>query len=349
MLPAEVLEQVRRDLPVWNGLGFSAMEISHRSPEFSALLDRIDADLRELMRIPYDYSVLFIQGGATLQFSMIPMNLLHEGEKADYLTTGAWSQKAIGEAKRASKGVQEAASGAADNYLALPERKDWKLDPDAVYLHYVHNETISGLMFPDMPQCDVPLVADLSSCILSTDLDVSRFGLVYAGLQKNMGPPGLAMVAMSPELLERCHTDLPDMLSYSAYARNRSILNTPPTFTCYVLSLVLNWVREQGGVAAMQKRNTEKAQMLNEVIDQSALYSNPIRQGQRSMTNVAFTLADPELDEQFLAGAEERRLLNLRGHRSVGGMRASIYNGMPIEGVVALRDFMQDFEQSWQG
>lgn len=348
MLPDAVLEQVRTDVPSWDGRGFTAMEISHRSADFTALLDRMECDLRELMRIPDDYSVLFIQGGATLQFSMIPMNLLHQGESADYLTTGAWSQKAIKEARKASRGINEACNGESSNYMSLPERDSWQLDEKASYVHYVHNETISGLCFPEIPQVQAPLVADLSSCILATELDAGRFGIIYAGVQKNIGPPGMAVVVMAPEFLERSDKNLPDMLAYRAYARNRSVMNTPPTFTCYVTSLVLAWVKMQGGVSVMEKQNRDKSGQLYDFIDNSELYANPLLHGQRSLCNVAFTLQDPALEESFLAEAEQRGLINLRGHRSVGGMRASIYNAMPLEGVHALMEFMQDFEQRWQ-
>lgn len=348
MLPAEVLEQVKKDLPVWNGLGYSAMEISHRSAEFSALLDQIESDLRSLMRIPDDYSVLLVQGGATLQFSLLPMNLLHGRETADYLTTGSWSSKAFKEARKANSNVHEAATGAQHNFMSLPERDEWQLSPEAVFLHYVHNETIAGLMFPSIPDVDVPVISDLSSCILSLDMDVSRMGAFYAGVQKNMGPAGLAVLVMAPELLERCRDNLPDMLSYRAYARNRSILNTPPTFTCYVLGLVLRWVSERGGVKVMHRNTVAKSDLLYGLIDQSELYANPIQKSARSITNIAFTLADPALDEKFLQQAERRSLVSLKGHRSVGGMRASLYNGMPMEGVQALHDFMLEFERDWQ-
>ena len=348
MLPTEVVEQVREDLPTWGDRGYSAMEVSHRSPDFAALLESIETDLRELMQVPDDYSVLLIQGGATLQFSMLPMNVLHPGESADYLTTGSWSKKAFAEASLTGTGVREAVNGKDSNYLAIPPESEWQLDADARYLHYVHNETITGLMFPEIPQVETPLVADLSSCILTANLDISRLSMAYAGVQKNMGPAGLAVVVISPELLESANRKLPEMLSYSAYARNHSLLNTPPTFTCYVLSLMLQWVKSRGGVSAVEAVNRDKAERLYRMIDQSQLYDNPVQRDARSLSNVAFTLADSSLDEQFLEEAERAGLASLRGHRSVGGMRASIYNGMPLEGVLALLDFMQDFEQRWQ-
>lgn len=348
-IPAAVVEQVRKDLPSWSGLGYSTMEVSHRQADFVRLMETLEEDLRFLMRIPDDYSVILVQGGATLQFSMLPMNLLTNSASADYLVTGSWSEKAYKEASLAAPNrASLVATNKGTNFLCMPERDEWQLNPKAKYLHYTHNETISGLMFAEPPKVSVPLVSDISSCILAMPLKASDFGMMYACTQKNMGPAGIAVVIISPELLRQCRQDLPGMLSYPSYVQTRSLQNTPPTFTCYVLSLCLKWVRAQGGVAAMQEINCDKARRLYDMIDASDFYQNPIAKESRSICNVAFTLADASLDDTFLAEAREQGLANLRGHRTVGGMRASIYNAMPLEGVLKLLQFMESFEQRWQ-
>lgn len=348
-LPVEVVEQVRKDLPSWSGLGYSTMEVSHRQVDFVRLMDSLEEDLRFLMRIPDDYSVVLVQGGASLQFSMLPMNLLGDGTSADYLVTGTWSEKAYKEASLAApNGIALAATGKDDNFLSIPDRESWRLNPQAKYLHYTHNETIAGLMFASPPKVKVPLVSDISSCILSLPLRVSDFGMLYACTQKNMGPAGIAVAIIAPEMLRQCRQDLPSMLSYPSYVQSRSLQNTPPTFTCYVLALCLQWVRVRGGVSAMEEINRDKAQRLYEMIDASDFYANPIPKPSRSICNVAFTLANPALDDKFLAEAGEQGLANLRGHRTVGGMRASIYNAMPLEGVLKLLQFMEGFERRWR-
>jgi phosphoserine aminotransferase len=341
-LPVEVLEQARDELTDWHGSGMSVMEISHRSKAFMAVAAEAEADLRELLVIPGDYKVLFMQGGATAQFSAIPMNLARPDASTDYVNTGSWSKKALGEARHYCK-VNVAADGAASNYTSVPARADWKLTPGAAYLHYTPNETIGGVEFPFVPQVDAPLVADMSSTILSRPIDVSRFGLIYAGAQKNIGPSGLSVVIVREQLLGHAREGTPGVWNYQAVADDGSMLNTPPTFAWYLSGLVFKWLKRQGGLAAMAERNRAKAELLYSTIDQSGFYRNPVDPACRSWMNVPFVLAKPALDKTFVAEAGEAGMTNLAGHRSVGGMRASLYNATPIDAVRALTEFMREF------
>jgi phosphoserine aminotransferase len=341
-LPTDVLERAKRELADWHQTGMSIMEMSHRSDDFVGVADKAEADLRTLMGIPSNYKVLFLQGGASLQFSAIPLNLLGAGQTADYIDTGIWSQKAIEEARRFGN-VNVAASSKANGFTQVPAQADWRLTDGAAYLHYTPNETIGGLQYDFIPQVDVPLVADYSSSILSEPLDVSKFGLIYAGAQKNIGPAGLTIVIVRDDLIGNAQAGIPALMDYAAQAKNGSMINTPPTFGWYLAGLVFEWLLEQGGVEAMQRQNHQKAELLYGYIDQSGFYANPIAKPNRSIMNVPFTLADSALDKAFLAESEAAGLLNLAGHRSVGGMRASIYNAVALDGVQALVSFMQDF------
>jgi phosphoserine aminotransferase len=346
-LPVEVLEQARDEIPDWQGSGMSVMEVSHRSKAFVAVAGQAEADLRELLAVPADYKVLFVQGGATAQFSAIPLNLSAAGASADYLNTGQWSKKAIAEARR-YLGVNVVADEKASNYSTVPDAAALEFDPAAAYVHYTPNETIGGVEFPYVPDVgDVPLVADMSSTVLSRPLDVGRFGLVYAGAQKNIGPSGITVVIVREDLLGRARPETPTILDYKAVADAESMLNTPPTFGWYMAGLVFQWLKRQGGLEVMAERNRAKAAFLYEAIDASAFYANPVDHSCRSWMNVPFTLAKPELEKTFVAEAAQAGLANLEGHRSVGGMRASLYNAMPMEGVQALVSFMADFERRY--
>ena len=344
-LPLEVLEQARDELTDWRGSGMSVMEVSHRSKAFTAVAQEAESTLRSLLSIPSGYKVLFLQGGATGQFAAIPMNLTAPGAVADYVNTGAWSKKAIGEAKRLQVKANVAGDEAASSYTTVPDQGSLALTPGAAYLHYTPNETIGGVEFPYVPQAGagVPLVADMSSTILSRPIDVSKFGLIYAGAQKNIGPSGLCVVIVREDLLGKARPVTPSVWDYQAMAADGSMLNTPPTFGWYVAGLVLNWVRAQGGVEAMAARNRAKAELLYRTIDESGFFRNPVAKSCRSWMNVPFTLARPQLEQTFLTEAKTAGLVSLEGHRSVGGMRASIYNAVPLEGVQALVAFMKDF------
>ncbi|TVP59816.1 MAG: 3-phosphoserine/phosphohydroxythreonine transaminase [Halomonadaceae bacterium] len=345
VLPEEVLAWARNDLLDWQGRGLSVMEMSHRSDEFMGIAHQAEQDLRQLLAIPANYRVLFMQGGASSQFATVPLNLLSEGGHADYVDTGIWSQKGIAEGRRFGD-VAEVASARDNGYTAVPDPDQWVLRPGADYLHITPNETIGGLAYPAIPDLgDCPLVADLSSAILSEPLDVSRFGLIYAGAQKNIGPAGLTLVIIREDLIKPMSDCTPAMMSYAIADKNGSMYNTPPTYAWYLAGLVFQWLKQHGGLQAMATLNQRKAGKLYGAIDNSDFYNNPIRPDCRSLMNVPFTLADESLNKAFLAGAEERRLLNLNGHRSVGGMRASIYNAMPEAGVDALIDYMADFEK----
>lgn len=346
MLPEPVLERAREELLDWQGSGMSVMEMSHRGAHFSQIAKASETLLRELLGIPEDYHCLFLQGGATGQFAAIPMNLLGSRRKMSYVVTGSWSKKALAEAKRYGE-VQIAATSEADKFTTIPELATWQIDPEAAYLHYTANETIGGVEFPFVPEVDLPLVTDMSSNLLSRPVDVSRFGLIYAGAQKNMGPAGITVVIVRKDLVREPLPGTPSIWDYRQQAEEGSMLNTPPTYNWYLLGLVLEWLREQGGVAAIEKRNLEKAKLLYQAIDASDFYHNPVDPRYRSRMNVPFVLADPALDAVFLQEAEACGLVNLKGHRSVGGMRASIYNAMPIEGVRALVNFMQEFERRY--
>lgn len=344
VLPEEVLQTAAAEMLDWHGSGQSVMEMSHRGKEYMAIHAKAEADLRELMDIPSNYKVLFLQGGATLQFTMVPLNLLRGKASADYINTGEWSKKAIKEAKLLG-GVNVAASGADGNFTAVPAESTWKLDPAAAYVHLCMNETIGGVEFNWLPKTgDVPLVADISSCFLSRKVDVSKFGLLYGGAQKNIGPAGLTIVIVRDDLLGLTPANTAQMLDYKIQADNDSMLNTPPTYAIYIAGLVFDWLKRNGGIAAIEAKNVAKARLLYDYIDQSKLYRNPVALADRSRMNVPFTLIDDKLDKPFLDGAEKAGLLQLKGHRSVGGMRASIYNAMPIEGVQALVDYMRAFE-----
>ncbi|MEC7545516.1 MAG: 3-phosphoserine/phosphohydroxythreonine transaminase [Pseudomonadota bacterium] len=342
-LPTAVLERAGGELADWHGTGMSIMEMSHRSKEFVSVAEKAEQDLRDLMSIPDNYKVLFMQGGASSQFTMIPMNLLRGGSKADYINTGQWSSKAIKEAKRFCE-VNVAASTEGNNFTSAPSQAELNLSPDAAYVHYTPNETIGGVEFDYVPDTGgVPLVADYSSSILSEAIDVSKFGLIYAGAQKNIGPAGLCVVIVREDLLGNTIAGTPTMFDYKVAADNGSMYNTPPTYSWYLAGLVFEWLKEQGGVEAMAELNRRKAEKLYGFIDTNDFYANPVAKNNRSRMNVPFTLADAALDKTFLAESEQAGLMNLAGHRSVGGMRASIYNAVPEDGVDALIAFMADF------
>ncbi|MHB1565393.1 MAG: 3-phosphoserine/phosphohydroxythreonine transaminase [Acidiferrobacter sp.] len=346
VLPQAVLQTVQSELVDWHGSGMSVMEMSHRGKEFLAIAAQAEATLREIMGIPASYKVLFLQGGASLQFAMVPINLLRGHHTADYINTGEWSKKAIGQA-RLFCNVHVAASSEADHFQSIPSRDTWLLDPAAAYVHYTPNETIGGVEFPFVPDTgEVPLVADMSSTILSRPIDVSRFGLIYAGAQKNIGPSGLTLVIVREDLLGSVLPGMPTMLDYKIHADNDSMYNTPPTFPIYVAGLVFEWLKAQGGLAAMARINERKARLLYGIIEgSSGFYVCPVKVDCRSWMNVPFVLADTALDKPFMAESVAAGLLQLKGHRSVGGMRASIYNAMPEAGVHVLGEFMKDFQR----
>jgi phosphoserine aminotransferase len=344
-LPLEVLQQVSAELTDWRGSGMSVMEISHRSKEFIGVAQEAESVLRELLAVPANYKVLFLQGGATGQFAAIPLNLTTAESTVDYVNTGAWSKKAIGEAKRLVK-VNVAADEAASSYCTVPEQGTLKLTRGAAYVHYTPNETIGGVEFPYVPETNgAPLVADMSSTILSRPIDVSKFALIYGGAQKNIGPSGLCVVIVREDLVGKARPGTPSIWDYKAMADEGSMVNTPPTFGVYFAGLVFKWLKGIGGLQAMADRNRAKADLLYRTIDDSGFYRNPVSHTARSWMNVPFTLAKPELDKTFLAEAKAAGLTNLEGHRSVGGMRASIYNAMPLAGVQALTAFMRDFQR----
>ena len=344
-LPLEVLQQAREELTDWQGSGMSVMEVSHRGKAFIAVAEEAEALLRELLAVPASYKVLFLQGGGSGQFAGVPMNLAAPESTVDYINTGAWSKKALGEAKRYAK-VNVAADEAASNYTTVPEQSALKLTPNAAYVHYTPNETIGGVEFPYIPQTgSVPLVADMSSSILSQPIDVSKWGVIYASAQKNIGPSGLVVVIVRDDLIGKARPNTPSILDYKEMAANGSMSNTPPTFAWYLAGLVFKWVKDRGGLKWMGERNRTKAAKLYAAIDSSGFYRNPVAKPCRSIMNVPFTLPNPELDKTFLAEAKAAGLTYLDGHRSVGGMRASIYNAMPPEGVDALIGFMKEFQR----
>jgi len=343
-LPTEVLEQAQADLLDYQGKGMSLMEMSHRSEDVVAVSQQAIADFRQLMGISDDYEVLYMQGGATAQFAAIPLNLLGKNNKVDFIDTGMWSAKAIKEAKRYAD-VHLAASTAEQKYSDRPSQDQLQLRSDAAYLHYTPNETIGGVEFDYIPESDAPLVADFSSSILSQPIDVNRYGLIYAGAQKNIGPSGMAWVIVRKDLLDQARAECPTLMNYEANIKADSMLNTPPSFSVYLCGLVFKWLLAKGGPEAMAELNATKAKTLYDFIDANGFYQNPIAPQARSRMNVPFTLANPELDKVFVKEAEAAGLSNLAGHRSVGGMRASIYNAMPLAGVEALVSFMADFEK----
>ena len=344
-LPQAVLEQARDELVNWRGSGMSVMEMSHRGKEYMSIHAEAEADLRELLGIPANYKVLFLQGGASSQFAMVPMNLLRGKTSADYLNTGEWSKKAIKEAKKFAD-VSIVASSEDKNFTYAPAQDAWQLDPNAAYVHYTPNETIGGVEIFWTPETgSVPLVADMSSNILSRPVDVAKFGLIYAGAQKNIGPAGLTIVIVREDLLGETLKGTPTMFDYKIAADNDSMYNTPPTFAIYIAGLVFKWLRAKGGLAAMEKENIAKAALLYDFLDTSEFFISPVARENRSRMNVPFTLKNTDLDEEFLKRAKARGMIQLKGHRSVGGMRASIYNAMPIEGVKTLVELMREFEK----
>ena len=344
-LPLAVLEQARAELLDWQGSGASVMELSHRGKAFVAVAAQAEQDLRDLLAIPSHYRVLFVQGGATLQFAAIPLNLAPPGSVVDYAVTGNWSEKAVGEAKRYAE-VNIVANSAATKFTTIPAPSTWKMSKNAAYLHYVANETVFGVEFHDVPSVsDAPLVTDMSSNILSRPIDVSRFGVIYAGAQKNVGPAGLAIVIVREDLLGRARKETPGAIDFKTMAANDSMWNTPPTLSWYIAGLVFEWLQQQGGLESVGKLNERKAKKLYAAIDGSGFYKNPVEKSARSWMNVPFTLADPKLDEAFLKESKAAGLTNLKGHRVVGGMRASLYNAMPEAGVDALIAFMADFQK----
>lgn len=347
VLPHEVLVQAREELLDWRGTGMSVMEMSHRGKDFMDIAAQAEADLRDLMSIPKNYKVLFLQGGATLQFAMVPLNLLGGKVSADYVNTGIWSKKAIDEASKFCH-VNEIATSADKNFTYAPALKSWKLNKDAAYVHYTPNETIGGVEFGWVPQVgDVPLVADMSSNILSRPYDVSRFGLIYAGAQKNIGPAGLTLVIVRDDLIGLADPRLPTMMNYKTHADNDSMYNTPPTYGMYMAGLVFQCLKRNGGVAQMEKANIAKAKLLYEAIDGSdGFYVCPVAQADRSRMNVPFVTANAATDAEFVKQADARGLMQLKGHKLAGGMRASIYNAMPLEGVQALVEFMREFARN---
>ncbi|MDH3406338.1 MAG: 3-phosphoserine/phosphohydroxythreonine transaminase [Gammaproteobacteria bacterium] len=344
VLPEEVLKQAQAELLDWHGSGMSVMEMSHRGKEFIAIAEMAEASLRELMNIPANYKVLFLQGGATAQFAMVPINLLRGKKSADYVNTGEWSKKAIKEARKFCS-VNVAATSESTNFSTVPPQQEWKLGLDAAYLHYTPNETIGGVEFGFVPQSgNVPLVADMSSTILSRPVDVTKFGIIYAGAQKNIGPAGLTIVIVREDLIGGAAANTPSMFDYKVHADSASMNNTPPTYAWYIAGLVFDWLKKKGGLKAMAEINQRKAEKLYAFIDASGgFYKNPVEKQSRSWMNVPFTLKDSALDEPFLKGTKAAGLVQLKGHRSVGGMRASIYNAMPEAGIDALINYMQDF------
>ena len=344
-IPEPVLEEVRSELLEWGNAGMSIMEMSHRSSIFDEVASNAKQDFIELLNIPDEYDVLFLQGGATHQFSMVPLNFSSQEDSADYLVSGAWSKKAIVEGQKYSK-INIVASSEADNFTHAPDSKLWNLDSNAKYFHYAPNETIQGVAIHQPPDIDVPIVADMSSVILSEPIDVSKFSLIYAGAQKNIGPAGLTIVIIQKEMFEKENSSNSNILRYSQHSKNNSMLNTPPTFAWYMAGKVFKWLKSEGGLEVICKKNYFKANTLYQYIDESNFFSNPVAVENRSIMNIPFILADNNLDTLFIEQAEQNGLLNLKGHRSLGGMRASIYNAMPIEGVHDLIEFMKDFEKT---
>ena len=342
-LPESVLRTAADEMLDWHGSGMGVMEMSHRGKEFISIADEAQALLRELLAVPANYKVLFMQGGAIAENAIVPMNLLRGKAGADYIDTGEWSKKSIKEAKKYGR-VNVAASAEATGYTSIPERASWKLDPDAAYVHICSNETIGGVQYHAAPDVgSVPLVADMSSDILSKPIDVSKYGLIYAGAQKNVGPSGLTIVIVRDDLIGQALPATPSAFDYKTVADNDSMYNTPPTYAIYIAGLVFKWLKDQGGLAGMARHNAAKAALLYDYLDTTRFYKAPVAREARSLMNVPFKLHDEALDGAFLKGAEAQGMVQLKGHKSVGGMRASIYNAMPLAGVAALVDFMRDF------
>ena len=345
VLPVEVLEQARDEMLDWHGSGMSVMEMSHRGKEFISIHAQAEKDVRELLNIPSNYKVLFMQGGAIGENAIVPMNLLRGRKSIDFVNTGEWSKKSIKEAKKYAA-VNVAASGESDNFASIPERSSWKLDPSAAYVHICSNETIGGVQYHFTPDTgDVPLVADMSSDILSRPVDVAKYGLIYGGAQKNMGPAGVTLVVVREDLIGQALPITPSAFDFKQQAENDSMYNTPPTYAIYIAGLVFQWIKKQGGLAAMETHNRKKAAVLYDYLDSTKFYSNPVARKDRSLMNVPFKLPNEALDESFLKGAQAAGMIQLKGHRSVGGMRASIYNAMPIAGVETLVAYMKEFER----
>jgi phosphoserine aminotransferase len=343
VLPKEVLQRAAAEMSDWHGSGMSVMEMSHRGPEFISIAAKAEADLRTLLAIPDSHAVLFLQGGAIGENAIVPLNLLGQKKSIDFVNTGEWSKKSIKEAKKYAQ-VNIAASSEDRNFTYVPKREMWKLSPDAAYVHVCTNETIGGVEYHWTPDTGaVPLVADVSSHILSRPIDVAKYGVLYGGAQKNAGPAGMTIVIVRRDLLDRALAITPSAFHWKEQSENDSMVNTPPTWSIYIAGLVFEWLLAQGGVAAIEKKNIAKAKLLYDAIDASGFYSNPVAREDQSRMNVPFRLKDEALDGAFLKGAQERGLIQLKGHRSVGGMRASIYNAMPIEGVQALVDYMGEF------
>ncbi|KEK23249.1 3-phosphoserine/phosphohydroxythreonine transaminase [Bacillus gaemokensis] len=344
ILPLPVLEKVQKELLNYNGTGMSVIEMSHRSSHFQNIIEEASSLLRELMHIPENYEVLFLQGGASLQFSMVPLNLMKEHRRAGYVITGSWSKKALQEARKVGE-VEVIASSEQEKFATIPHVDASLIHSELDYVHITTNNTIEGTKYVELPQSEnIPLVADMSSNILSEEYDVKKFGLIYAGAQKNLGPAGLTIVIIKKDLIGKADASCPSMLNYETYSKNNSLYNTPPSFSIYVTKLVLEWVKEQGGVAAIEEQNRKKAALLYHFLDESKLFTSPVNPACRSLMNIPFTTPSKELNEQFLQKAKAIGLVTLKGHRSVGGMRASIYNAMPVEGVQKLVEFMKEFE-----
>ena len=343
-LPMEVIEQAQAELPSLNGLGMSVMELSHRSKEFQAIVDSAEAGLRRLMKITEDYDILFLQGGASHQFAMLPMNLRRPGKSADYIDTGSWSNKALKEAQLTGA-VNIAWSGKADNYMRMPKQEELKLLPDAEYVHICSNETIGGIRWKKYPKVEAPLFVDMSSDILSREIDIKQFDMIYAGAQKNLGPSGLAVVIFKKGLSDREPENTPVFFRYSTHIKDGSLYNTPNTWAIYLLDLICKWLEARGGAAAMEKINEEKASVLYNVIDSSDFWRSPVEVENRSTMNVIWRLGNEELENQFISEAKKSGMVGLKGHRSVGGIRASIYNAVTLESVEALAGFMKEFER----
>lgn len=343
MLPTEVIKLAQQEMLDWQGSGMSVMEMSHRGKEFMEMASTAEQDLRDLLSIPSNYKVLFLQGGATAQFAMVPLNLMNRTGKADYANTGAWSKKAIAEGKRYGE-VNICASSETDNFNSVPAFDSWDLKSDASYVHVTPNETIGGVQYPGLPDTgDIPIVADMSSTILSRPIDVSQYGIIYAGAQKNIGPAGLTIVIVRDDLIGAASDTCPSIFNYATHADAGSMSNTPPTYSWYLAGLVFKWLKEKGGLTGMAEINDRKASKLYSLIDANDFYSNPVAVNNRSTMNVPFILKDAAFDSDFLAGAKDAGLVTLKGHRSVGGMRASIYNAMPEEGIDTLIQYMNEF------
>lgn len=347
VLPKAVLTQAQNEMLNWHDSGMSVMEMSHRGKEFMSIAETTECNLRKLANIPENYKILFLQGGASGQFAMVPLNLLRDKKRADYICTGQWSKKAIEEAQKFCT-VNTAVSSKAKNFTYIPTQDQWRLDPNAAYVHYTSNETIGGVEFNWVPTIDnpaIPLVADMSSNILSRPIDVAKFGLIYAGAQKNLGPAGLTIVIIREDLLDTTANNIPTLFHYKTHAEHDSMYNTPPTYAIYIMGLVFEWLLKLGGLTAIEQININKANLLYDLFDTTDFYHCPVSKPDRSRMNIPFTLKYNTLDEAFLAQAQSHGLIQLKGHRSVGGMRASIYNAMPIEGVKKLVEFMKDFAQ----